>query len=237
MLKPNAEIKSFKNVEMSTPDFTKGRMEVLKKEHVKEVVELFTNSFCDGEPLCKHLGISHDDFRPYAFEVIEKSVGNQLSLVCVNPERKILGCVIAEDIVSPIKTKEYKVLRPIRLFLNTLSKPFTEKKYKKNSIVHIWITAVAEETQGIGLSTILNNACVALALQQGFSYVFAEFTSSVNERHMNRFPEYMKSELKFKDFLLDGKRPFATLEGIASAYLCSAAPHVRLADIELCLIK
>lgn len=237
MLKPSAELQSFRNVQMSIPDASRGRISILKKEHIKEVAELFTNTFCHGEPLCKHLGISTDDFKPYALEVAEKAAADQLSVVSLNKEGQLIGCVIAEDIVNPAKTREYKMLRPIHQLLKTLSKPFIDKQYKKNSIVHIWVSAVDEEQQGLGLSTILNNACVALALQHGFSYVLAEFTSTVNERHMNRFPEYMKCELKFKDFLLDGKRPFATLDGIASAYICSAAPHVRLEDIELCLVK
>ncbi len=237
MLKPAVELQSFRNVQMSIADTTRPKISILKKEHIKEVSELFTNSFCHGEPLCKHLGISHDDFKPYALEVIEKAVNGQLSVVALNQDGQVTGCVIAEDVASPIKSREYKFLRPIEQLLKTLSKPFTEKKYKKNSVAHIWITAVVDEQQGLGLSSVLNNACVALVLQQGFSYVLAEFTSTINEKFMNRFPEYLKCELKFKDFLLDGQRPFATLEGVASAYIWAAAPHVRLADIELCLVK
>lgn len=232
-----SELQSFENVQMSLPDSSKGHVSILKKEHVNNVAELFTKSFCDGEPLCKHLRISYDAFMPYARMVAEKAAVDQLSVVAFDKEGLMIGCVIAEDIINPIQAQEYKIIRPIRVFLETLSKPFSEKKYKKNSIVHIWVTAVADHVQGNGFSTILNNACVALALQHRFSYVFAEFTSSVNERHMNRFPEYMKCELKFKDFLLDGKRPFSTLEGMASAYICSAAPYIRLSDIELCLFK
>lgn len=238
MLNKNASIASFKNVQMSLPVFNKGRISVLKEEHMSDVIELYTQSFCDCEPLCKHLHITYDEFRPFAKEVVEKAIIDGLSVVGLDAEGKVIGCVMAEDMVNRLKTsREYPFLKPIRVLLETLSKPFIEKQYRPNCIVHIWITAVAEEIQGLGLSTILNNACVALALQHGFSYVFAEFTSVVNERHMNRFPEYMKCELRFKDFLLEGKRPFATLEGEASAYICSAAPHVRLADIELCLVK
>lgn len=237
MLNKNAEMPSFKNVQMSLPVFNKGRISVLKEEHLKEVVELYSKVFCEDEPLCKHLHIAPEEFKPFAKEVVEKAVIDGLSVVGLDAEGRVIGFVLAEDIVNRVKTREYKMLRPVLALLETLSKPFIEKQYRPNSIVHIWVTAVAEEIQGLGLSTILNNACVALALQHGFSYVFAEFTSVVNERHMNRFPEYMKCELPFKDFLLDGKRPFATLEGEASAYVCSAAPHVRLADIELCLVK
>lgn len=237
MLTKDIVIPSFSNVQLADLDLSKGRVSILKPEHVQEVVEVFTKDFCDNEPLCKHLNIAYDDFRQYAQELVEKAAMEELSVVQLNAEGHIMGCVIAEDIVNPIKTCEYPFLRPIKMLLKTLSMPFTEKNYKRNSIVHIFVTAVAEETQGVGLSVILNNACVALALHHGFSYVFAEFTNVVNERHMNRFPDYMKCELKFKDFLLDGKRPFAGLEGAACAYICSAAPHIRLSDIELCLIK
>lgn len=237
MFPKNNSIPSFENVQMSSADLSKGKISILKQEHVEEAVELFTKDFCDKEPLCKYLNISYDKFKPYAQEVVEKAMLDGLSVVGLDAQGRVMGIVLAEDIVNPVETKEYPFLRPIHVLLKTMSKPFVEKKYRKNCIAHIWVTAVAEETQGVGLSTILNNACVALILQHGFSYVFAEFTSAVNERHMNRFPDYMKCELKFKDFLLDGKRPFENLEGVASAYICSAAPHVRLSDIELCLIK
>lgn len=237
MLNKSTIIPSFSNVQMADTDLSKAHVSILKPEHVREVVELYTKDFCDNEPLCKYLHITYDEFKPYAQEVVEQSVNEGLSVVGLDAADRVIGCVLAEDIVARVKTREYPFLKPIHMLLNTLSMPFTEKKYKKNSIVHIWITAVMEELQGMHLSTILNNACVALALHHGFSYVFAEFTSPINERHMNRFPDYMKCELKFKDFLLDGKRPFANLEGAATAYICSAAPHIRLADIELCLIK
>lgn len=212
------------------------KISILKKEHINEATEVFAHAFSEGEPLTKFLGFSYDQFKPFATEVIIKAATDQLSLVALNKEGKIMGIVIGEDIINPIEPKHGDFLRPIATFLDTMSKPFKEMQFKRNKVIHIWITAVKEDIKGVGLSTILNNACVMLALNNGFSYVFAEFTSPLNEKFMNRFPDNIKCQLNFSDFVLDGEKPFAALEGGGCSYICSAAPHISIVELETCLM-
>jgi hypothetical protein len=38
--------------------------------------------------------------------------------------------------------------------------------------------------------------------------------------------------MKLKDFIYEGKRPFANFPGKASSYICSAAPFIEIEDLE-----
>jgi len=226
-----------RQVKVAVRDPNALKISILKKEHIAGASEIFTRSFCDGEPLTKFLGVSYDEFRPLATKVATKAAADKLSVVAIDKSGRVVGCVIAEDTHDPIKMSEFGFMKPIYKFLETLSKPFTEMQFKQGSVIHIWVTAVADDVKGTGLSTMLNNACVSLALQNGFSYVFAEFTSEINEKHMNRFPDNMRSDMRFKDFVLNGEKPFSSLEGTACSYICSAAPYISLKDIEDCLLR
>lgn len=210
---------------------------ILKEEHINGAAEIFTRAFCDDEPLLKYLGISHDTFRPFAIQVVIKAAKDQLSVVACNSIGQVVGCTIAEDITDPFNTVDYEILQPIFKFLEMLSEPFADMHFKEKSVIHLFVSAISNEVRGLGLSTHLNHACVHLALQNGFSYFSVEFTSEINERFMSKFTDHMKHELRFKDFVLGGEKPFALLEGRACSYISSAAPHILLKDINNVLLQ
>lgn len=210
---------------------------ILQEEHISGAAEIFTRAFCDDEPLTKYLGISYDAFRPFATQVAIKAAKDRLSIVACNRAGKVVGCAIAEDIIDPFNIADFKIIRPIAQFLEMVSAPFSDMRFKARSVMHLFVTAVSNEARGLGLSTLLNQACVTLALQNGFSYFSVEFTSEINERFMSRFTDHMRYELRFKDFVMDGKKPFAQLEGRACAYISSAAPYVLLKDIRNVLLQ
>lgn len=64
------------------------RIQTLQDEHVKPTIELFIKSFCDSEPITKHLNIKYQEYEPFAREVVMKSVKDGMSKVAVDRQNR-----------------------------------------------------------------------------------------------------------------------------------------------------
>lgn len=210
---------------------------ILKAEHIPEVQEIFAKAFCNGEPLTRCLNIQYDDFKDFALDVATKAAEDGLSVVALNESGQVIGCTIGEDFADPVvPSNHYPKLLPIFTFLEELCRPFAARKYKKNGVYHIWITAVKDEYRGTKLSFLLNNACVNRGIEKQFRYIYCEFTSAVNENIMKFYPENVKiNTLSFQDFEYEGQKPFAQLEGAAAGYVCTSTPYFKLENFEECI--
>lgn len=75
----------------------------LQKEHMQSLAELFIKTFCDDEPITKHLDIKYHEYEPFALAVIQKAVKDGLSVVAVDDNNKVIACAIGEDIVDTFR--------------------------------------------------------------------------------------------------------------------------------------
>lgn len=214
-------------------------IKTLSDEHVKSTTELFIKSFCESEPITKHLTISPSDYRSFASEVIQKAAKEGLSKVALDNQNKVIACCIAEDIADPFipKPSHYPKLKPVFTFLEALSKPFlADKKFAKNKIAHVWIAAVDADYRGHKLSIEVDKACGENLARRGFDYVYAEFTNPLSEKIVNQYNIFKRFNLiKFNDYVNDrSQKPFAGLEGYAASYIIVIRPGINLNALENC---
>lgn len=212
-------------------------IKTLSDEHIKSTTDLFIKSFCESEPLTKHLTISPSDYRSFASEVIQKAAKEGLSKVALDNQNKVIACCIAEDIADPFipKPSHYPRLMPVFNFLEALSKPFlADKKFAKNKIAHVWIAAVDVDYRGHKLSIEVDKACGENLARKGFDFVYAEFTNPLSEKIVNQYNIFKRLNLiKFKDYVNDrAQKPFAGLEGYAASYIIVIRPGINLNALE-----
>lgn len=206
---------------------------ILEDKHIDGAAKVFAKSFCKFEPLVKCLGITEDEFMPLAISIITKAAKDGLSVVSVDKSNKVVGCAIAENFHSPLILEPTLRFAPIFAVFEALSTTVSEMDFVKDTVAHIWITAVDESIQGHGLSTRLNNACVMRALELRFRYFYCEFTNPINEKIMQYFPESIRlNKVSLKDFIFEGEAPFAGIEGFATSYIATTAPYIRLSELE-----
>lgn len=231
--KPEHSVIHSKHKDEKNIDHIPFSISILNETHIEAAAELFTRSFCDSEPLTQCLHIPYHDFMPFAREVVTKAATDELSIVAIDKEGEVIGCAIAEDFCDPIKPQlAHPKLKPIFTLLEQLSEDFYSKNYMRNLVIHIWVTAVSDKARGVGLSTILNNACVTRSVEKHFRYVYSEFTNAKNETIMKRYPDNIKlNTIPFNEFVFEDEKPFASLEGHASCYICTAAPYFRLFEL------
>ncbi len=155
--------------------------------------------------------------------------------VILDKNHRVIACALAEDMADIFipHIAHYPKMKAILTLLNEVSKPFTKgKKFIPGKIVHVWITAVDQTYRGHGLSTQVAMSCVESAARKGYDYAYAEFTSELTENITHQFKVlHLVNELKFADFTLEGKKPFAELPGSVTAYLAAIRPGIKIENI------
>lgn len=213
-------------------------IDTLKESHAKSAVNLFVKSFCDSEPITKHLNIRYADYQPFAEEVINKAVKDGMSKVALDKNGRVVACVIAEDMADPFvpKLSHYPKLRPVFALLDELSKPFLRKKtFIKGKIAHVWIAVVDPNYRGQGLSTMVDTACGDMEARKGYDFVYAEFTNPLSEKIVNQYNLYqLCNKVNYNTFTYEGDKPFSGLEGEAASYIIVIRPGVRLDSLDRC---
>ncbi|VVC75901.1 Histidine decarboxylase [Aquicella siphonis] len=232
----NHEKESAMNKTITKTEYT---IHTLQEEHVKSTVELFTKSFCDSEPITRHLNVRYQDYEPFAREVVQKAIKEGLSKVAINRQNRVIACTIAEDMADPFipHAAHYPKLKPVFALLDELSKPFTAgKKFVPGKIVHVWIAAVDQAYRGLGLSTEIDIACVEGAARKGYDFAYAEFTNPLSEKVTSQFKILqLYNKIQYDDFVWENSSmPFKGLEGAAASYVATIRPGVKLDSLPNC---
>ena len=218
---------------------SKYTVEALKKEHKQQAIDLFDRMFCDVEPITHHLHIDKDEYKPFATEVIDKAIKDELSTVVVDEDNKVIAFIIVEDLADPFlpHLSHYPKLTPIFELLTALSKPFVDGKiFTKGKIAHFWIAAVEKEYMGHHMFTELDDETIRRAAKKGFEFAYAEFTNSVSEKVTHQFKTIeLWNRISYEEFKLqNGQKPFCGVKGCASAYCAAIKPGVKLDSLQNC---
>jgi len=198
--------------------------EILSETHYKEAVNIITETFTNYEPMTKYLGITPQQFLPFAQLIVEKAIQDKLSIVSID-DNKVTACTIVEDIADPLNIAihldpRFKII--FSLLANLAEDFFKERVLTKGQIAHLFITAVDKKYFGSGLSKKINFESIKLAKEKNFDFMCCEFTHDYNEKGTVKNIKNNKLLIRgcqYKDFIFDGKKPFENLEGAANAYI------------------
>jgi histidine decarboxylase len=210
----------------------------LKSEHEVAATDIFIKSFCYSEPMTKFLDMQYSEYEPFATEVVQKAIREGLGKVALDKNNNVIAVAIAEDLANPFKPNfnRYPKLKSIFAFLDTLSEPFMRgKAFIPGKVLHMWIAAVDEKYRGQGLSTEIDLTCVRSAGEQGFQFVYTEFTNDISAKVTKQFKVLnLCNRMKFSDFRVGGHTPFKGLPGEASSYVATIRPGLTLEALSNC---
>lgn len=208
--------------------------EVAQKKHTHGIVKIFTEAFCSSEPMTYYLKIDPQKFLAFSTKVTENAIQDQLSIVALDGDR-IVACALVEDLAemrdAPIDfDPNFKYILSL---LETLSGDFfKDKKIAKKNIAHLFITAVDKDYRRRGLSTQVNFHAMDLAAKRGFQFMYSELTNFYNEmgvfNHMKEKRRQLLGACDYKDFELNGFKPFPDLPGYAHGYLWEIVENAKL---------
>ena len=211
----------------------------LQKEHIESTVKLFVRSFCDSEPITKHLNMPYNDYEPFVREVLQKAVRDGLSVVAVDENNQAIACTIGEDITDMFvpRVDQYPRMKPIFDLLDDVSEPFlSDKDFTPGKIVHVWIAIVDEKHRGQGLSTAIDSACGELAVRKGFDFAYAEFTNPISENITHHYQALKPcNKIEYDNYTTkQNTQPFKGLKGRAESYVIGIRPGIKIDSLANC---
>lgn len=207
----------------------------LTDEYKQQTIELFTKSFCDSEPITKHLNIAYEDYIPFSTAVVTKAIKDGLSKIILDKNNHVVACAIGEDVADRFQPDihQYPKLKPVFALLDSLSKEtFDNKEFIKGKIVHMWIAAVAPEFRSQRVYTELCMICVESAMRKGYDFAYSDFTNEQSEKITHHFKVRLCNKINYADFIYEGKKPFAQLKGGAYLYITPIRPEVKLDSLD-----
>lgn len=216
------------------PQDTRYRYEIAQRKHKKGIIKIFTKAFCEAEPMTSYLRIDPKKFKTFSKEVTENAIRDQMSIVALDKD-KVIACALLEDFADMHETPtnfdpRFKYI--VKLLESLGSHFFKDKKFEKNTIGHLFITAVEKEYRRQGLSTQVNFHAMDLAARRGFKFIYSELTNFYNEmgvfNHMKQNHRRLIGACDYKDFEVDGFKPFPHLKGYAHGYLWEVHEGAKL---------
>lgn len=206
--------------------------EILEKEHIDQVVDVFTRAFCRSEPMTEYLRMDEKKYSVFARAVAEQAYQDGLSIVALDKKR-VIAIALVEDIAAPGPIPDFDPkFEYILGLLENLGKDFfSGKKFSPGHMGHLFITAVDEKYRHLGLSKQVNFRAMDLAAHLGFDFMYCELTNIYNEKgiipHLSAKKRLIGS-INYKDFIMKNKKPFANLEGRAHSYLWAIHEAAKL---------
>jgi hypothetical protein len=194
--------------------------------------------FCESEPMTRYLNINQKKFKIFSKQVAENAINDKLSIVVLDKD-KIIACALVEDFAAmhEVPTDFDPHFKYIVSLLESLGEGFFKgKQFEKNTIAHLFITAVDKHYRKRGLSTQVNFHAMELAARKGFTFMYSELTNIYNEmgvlHHLTENHKRLIGACDYKDFEVDGIKPFPHLKGYAHSYLWEINEGAKLTYTE-----
>lgn len=192
--------------------------EILQENNLKQTVACISEVFPGGEPMTKALGITPDEFYPFAEIYCKKAINDGLSIIAKDKaSRKVIGFMISEDFVSEpaeeIKTINAK-FHPILALLDSLDEIYKKShKVEKGQIFRLFMGGVNEHYKRRNVGMTLTEESLKLAKTKNFSGAIGEATGFVSQHILrDKFGFDEKAAIEYKSFTYKGENVFKTVE-------------------------
>ena len=138
--------------------------ELLQEKDLEKTIYCVTDVFTSREPLTTALGLTQDEFYPFAKMFCDKAVEDQLSYITKDAATdEVIGFLIAEDLIQePDFQENYRRLfkeivkiQPLIDMVDKLEEKYLEcKEVKKGEIFHMFLGGIAQRYQHRGIPEI-----------------------------------------------------------------------------------
>ena len=192
----------------------------LDQDTLAGAIECVSEVFTDAEPMSRFLGITKEEFLVFANAVYPHIAAQGLSFVARDSKTgKIVGIRISEDFagsevdeipgLSPKFFPLFTILGQIDNHFRNIRDDIVPGKY-----VHLFMVAVKSEYAGRGIAPNMNKLFFAHVKKLGFTHAVTEPTGAISQHILvNKFGFNIIHEIKYKDFVFEGEKVFAELQG------------------------
>lgn len=189
-------------------------VEVLRPEHVEGATRAVVDAFAGREAMTAHIGITREEWLPYARRYCERAAAQGMSHVAVAGDSGKVACVcVSEDAVEPHMdvgdlSPKWRVVVE---YLDQLTAKWPALDgLKAGRMLRMFIIATDPAFERRGLAGRLMEANLAAGWQRGYRGAILEATNRHSQRLALRAGFGVDVELSYADFSMpDGSRPYA----------------------------
>ncbi|KAF9032433.1 hypothetical protein BJ165DRAFT_1599098 [Panaeolus papilionaceus] len=200
-----------------------------RKADLNTVRNLVAHTFVTREPTCSHLKMGVPAFLEFYDEYVHPYV--DLKTTIVAEEQKIEGKRKNSDIISVLVNTPYEVpadsknivkALPLIRLLEELDKPFKAVLEKESipgsRVLHTLLAATKPDYVGKRIFWNVMTESLRQAMDGRWDMAVAECTAGGTRKVCRDAVGFKEGNIiQFKDFEMEGKKPFATLKGEAVA--------------------
>ena len=190
----------------------------LDRETLAGAIDCVSDVFTDAEPMSRYLGITREEFLVFANAVYPHLADQGLSFVARDPDSgKIVGIRMSEDFagsemgeipgLSPKFMPLFAILTQIDDYFRTI------RDVEPGKYIHLFMVAVRSAYGGRGVAPTMNRLFFDHVKKLGFTHAVTEPTGAISQHILvNKFGFDVVHEIKYKDFVFEGRKVFDGLK-------------------------
>jgi hypothetical protein len=191
---------------------------IIQQGDLEQAIRCVVEAFTQHEPMTTTLGISLDEFRPFAKIICEKAIRDQLSLVAKEKgTNNVAGFSLAEDFISEPPEELEKLsnkFHPIFALLNDLDEAYKKaSRLAEGEILRLFMGGACFAFRNMKIVTTLIEAQLRLAREKNFLGVVAEVTGPISQHILiDKFSFRKIKQIEYKSYVYRGKKVFSDIE-------------------------
>ena len=198
--------------------------ELLQEKDLEKTIACVTDVFTSREPLTTALGLTPDEFYPFAKLFCDKAVEDRLSYIVKDAATdEVIGFLIAEDLVQDPDFhdsyervfQEIVKIQPLIDVVDKLEETYLENKdVKKGEVFHMFLGGINQGYQHRGIPELALEQLLNNAQRQKFMAAIIEVSGLHSQRNMLNAGFEEKCFIDYQDYTYEGKHVFAGIPKI-----------------------
>ncbi|REL27449.1 GNAT family N-acetyltransferase [Thalassotalea euphylliae] len=186
----------------------------IHSQNTHETANLVVVTFNEREPLAKVNNAPPKEFAEFILDLTQHCANNGLGFVARELKtNKIIGAILAADLAESLNkadANDDEPSNPIASLIEELNNSyFKGEALPDNTYLNIKFVAMDDRFNGKGVVNELISKCIDEAKKKGFKYAQAEATGNISQHiFKNKLGFEEKAFIKYREFTLDGERPF-----------------------------
>ncbi|AFZ23707.1 hypothetical protein Cylst_1420 [Cylindrospermum stagnale PCC 7417] len=201
--------------------------QLLAAPDLEATINCMAEAFPNSEPLTTALGITIDEFYPFAELVCIQAVEEGLSHIAKDANTgKVIGFRISEDLIQEESEENNTVINslikfyPIISLLKDIKEAYLRDKIiQKGQVLHFIMVGVQKNYRNLNIAKNLITENLGLAEDKKFTTVICEATGKISQHNARKLGFNEIVAIEYKDYLYQGLKVFEKIEPHAKCIL------------------
>ena len=201
------------------------RYELLDASSSDEAAGIVAQAFTNYEPMAVAQKVAVHDFTAFLKSLGPVLIEEGLTVVGRDVEtQEIIGAMVTRDFAQTLSSEEVEGTGPIDALLRALSQPYTRTRtIHSGEYMLLNLLAVSDQHKGRAAGYNMVRLCLENGIRKAYKTAVTEATGVISQHIFRKNGFVDQHEITYKDFIYEGEKPFANIEGHPSAIFMEKA--------------